>query len=206
MRHICLSVGVFACLALIGCESQWGPTTVQDPAPYRPLVKKAEYDIPVTLNEHTAAWIKFYQTRGRKHFTRHLGRSSRYIPMMRQILIEEYGLPGDLVYIALIESGFSSRAYSKAAAVGYWQFISATGRRYNLRIDQHVDERRDYIRATHAAARYLKDLHQMFGDWSSSNGFSGTKTGGADTFVFAQNFGFDTIGDFDSQADSLLRG
>lgn len=150
---------------LFGCESQWGPRTVRDPTPYRPLVKKAKYDIPVTLNEHTAAWIDFYQTRGRKHFAKHLARSSRYIPVMRQILVEEYDLPGDLVYIAMIESGFSARAYSRAKAAGFWQFISATGRRYNLRIDRNVDERRDYIRATHAAARYLKDLHEMFGDW-----------------------------------------
>lgn len=149
----------------VGCESQWGPQTGQDPTPYRPLVKKTEYDIPVTLNEQTAAWIKFYQTRGRKHFEKHLARSSRYIPLMRQILVEDYGLPGDLVYIALIESGFSSRAYSRAAAAGYWQFIAATGRRYNLRIDRNVDERRDYVRATQAAARYLKDLYQEFGDW-----------------------------------------
>ena len=165
MRRISALIVLAAVPLLFGCESQWGPQTVKDPAPYRPLVKKTEYDIPVTLNEHTAAWINFYQTRGRKHFERHLARSSRYIPLMRQILVEEYGLPGDLVYIALIESGFSSRAYSRAAAVGFWQFISATGRRYNLRIDKNVDERRDYIRATHAAARYLKDLHEMFGDW-----------------------------------------
>ncbi len=150
---------------LASCSGgQFGPNSRKDPTQYRPYVHKSQYDIPVTLNDRTAAWIDFYKNRGRKHFARHLGRSHRYIPAMRKIL-KSHGLPQDLVYIALIESGFNSKAYSHAHASGFWQFIRTTGQRYNLQIDRHVDERRDFEKATHSAARYLKYLHGLFGDW-----------------------------------------
>jgi membrane-bound lytic murein transglycosylase D len=85
--------------------------------------------------------------------------------MMKEILRKE-GLPDELVYVAMIESGFQLNARSWANAVGPWQFMSATGRRYSLRIDQWVDERKDPVKATMAAAMYLKDLYGMFkNDW-----------------------------------------
>ena len=95
---------------------------------------------------------------------RYLSRSSRYIPLMKQIFKKE-GLPEDLVYLALIESGFDLRARSRSRAVGPWQFMKPTGKRYGLRIDSWIDERRDPIRATEAAANYLKDLYLMFESW-----------------------------------------
>jgi membrane-bound lytic murein transglycosylase D len=85
--------------------------------------------------------------------------------MMREVL-KKNGLPEDLVYLAMIESGFSPHAYSVAAAVGPWQFISSTGKRYSLRIDQWIDERRDPLKSSIAAAMYLKELYDMFNkDW-----------------------------------------
>lgn len=122
-------------------------------------------DIPLTLNNRVEYFLYYFQTRGKSSFSRWLSRSSRYIPMMKDIL-KSKGLPEDLVYVAMIESGFHLQACSWANAVGPWQFISETGRRYSLRIDQWVDERKDPVKATTAAALYLKELYGMFkGDW-----------------------------------------
>jgi membrane-bound lytic murein transglycosylase D len=122
-------------------------------------------DIPLTLNSKVQYFVNYFQTSGRGSFARWLSRSERYIPMMKQVLKKE-NLPEDLVYMAMIESGFSPHAYSVASAVGPWQFMSATGKRYSLRIDQWIDERRDPLKSTIAAAMYLKELYGIFNkDW-----------------------------------------
>ncbi|HXE97925.1 MAG TPA: transglycosylase SLT domain-containing protein [Dongiaceae bacterium] len=122
-------------------------------------------DIPLTLNSKVEYFLYYFQTSGKPSFSRWLSHSSRYIPMMKEILKRE-GMPEDLVYVAMIESGFQMHARSWANAVGPWQFISDTGRRYALRIDQWIDERKDPVKATTAAALYLKELYGMFkGDW-----------------------------------------
>jgi membrane-bound lytic murein transglycosylase D len=122
-------------------------------------------DIPLALNSKVEYFLYYFQTSGRQSFSRWLSRSSRYLPMMKEILKRE-GMPEDLVYVAMIESGFQMHARSWANAVGPWQFVSDTGRRYSLRIDQWVDERKDPVKATTAAALYLKELYGMFnGDW-----------------------------------------
>ena len=122
-------------------------------------------DIPLTLNSKVEYFISYFQTKGKSAFSRWLSRSSRYIPMMKEVFKRE-GLPEDLVYVAMIESGFQMHARSVANAVGPWQFMSGTGRRYSLRIDQWIDERKDPLKATVAAALYLKELSGIFnGDW-----------------------------------------
>jgi membrane-bound lytic murein transglycosylase D len=122
-------------------------------------------DIPLAFNDKVQYFTRYFQTSARGAFAKWLSRSERYIPMMRTVLRKE-GLPEDLVYLAMIESGFSPRALSVASAVGPWQFMSATGKRYSLRINEWIDERRDPLKSTVAAALYLKELYIMFNkDW-----------------------------------------
>lgn len=120
--------------------------------------------IPSEVNPLVDKWITYFQGRGREHMERYLARSTRYEKLMKKVL-RDNGLPEDLFYIALIESGFTSSATSHASAVGYWQFIRGTGKRYGLEINKFVDERRDPVVATQAAADYFKELYSMFGSW-----------------------------------------
>ena len=127
----------------------------------------ATFDIDVErFNSHNRVqyYLDFFKGGARERFGIWLERMPRYEAMIRARL-QAAGLPGDLVYLALIESGFSNTATSRARAVGMWQFMKGTARLYGLRIDRWVDERRDPIRATDAAARHLKDLTEMFGSY-----------------------------------------
>jgi membrane-bound lytic murein transglycosylase D len=122
------------------------------------------WDIPIEYNRAVDRWLAYYQGRGRRSIQLHLARAGRYEETLRAIL-REHGLPQDLVYLSMIESGYNPNAYSRAHAVGLWQFLAGTARRYGLRVSYWVDERRDPVLATHAAAAYLKDLYEEFGSW-----------------------------------------
>lgn len=128
------------------------------------LSSNTTWDLPGERNERVEFWIDFLSGRNAEKTELWLERQGRYAPLIRQALAAN-GMPQDLLYLAMIESGLSPKAYSHAAASGMWQFIAETGRRYDLRIDGYVDERRDPVKATAAALDYLGEMHDEFGSW-----------------------------------------
>jgi membrane-bound lytic murein transglycosylase D len=122
------------------------------------------WDLPVTRNDRVDFWIDFLQGRNKSRTHVWLEREGRYGEFIRSAL-RERGMPEDLFYLAMIESGLSNRAVSHASAVGLWQFIAETGRRYGLEVSTYVDERRDPVKSTEAALDYLTYLYNRFGSW-----------------------------------------
>ena len=121
-------------------------------------------EFPLEINESVERWIEYFTVKDRERFQRFLERGAQYQSGI-QATLEELDVPGELYFLAMIESGFVIRATSHVGAGGIWQFMPATGRRYGLKVDRYVDERRDVLRATQAAALYLKDLHNVFQSW-----------------------------------------
>ncbi len=122
------------------------------------------FDIPVVYNAAVKKWMKYFLNRGRGFFSRYSARAGRYAPILSRIL-DDNGLPKDLIFLAMAESGFQSHAKSWAKAVGPWQFMPYTGKRFGLKIDWYVDERRDPLKSSVAASKYLKRLYKDFQSW-----------------------------------------
>lgn len=128
------------------------------------MLSRSRYDFPVVLNRQVGYYLELFQGRQREMFARWLARSAKYVPAI-ELELAKAGLPRDLAYLAMIESGYNPSAVSRAGAGGLWQFMPATGRHYDLTINSWVDERREPEKATKAAIRYLGNLYRMFGDW-----------------------------------------
>lgn len=121
-------------------------------------------DVPLTLNAQVMGQISFFTNKGRKVMEKWMERSATVFPRLRPILAEE-GIPPEVMYLSMIESGLNPRAYSYAHAAGVWQFIPGTARIYGLHVDPTYDERLHIEMATRAACRYLRTLYEEFGDW-----------------------------------------
>jgi membrane-bound lytic murein transglycosylase D len=131
------------------------------------VVNGKQKEIPLTLNSDVQEEINSFSIgKERDFFLESYARSGRYRPLILKALAQA-GLPPELSWMPLIESGFKVNALSVARALGLWQFIPSTGYKYGLKRTMHIDERLDPIKSTEAAIAYLKELHQMFGDWAT---------------------------------------
>jgi membrane-bound lytic murein transglycosylase D len=143
----------------------FGDSLVQDSARSAPAALRPTWDMDVQsyeTQERVAHYVAMFTGRSRERIVDRLERGTRYEAMIRSKM-REGGLPEDMYYLALIESGFDPNAYSRAAAVGMWQFMTSTARGMGLRVDWWVDERRDPVRSTAAAVRFIRGLRNQFG-------------------------------------------
>ena len=126
--------------------------------------KLFHFKLPLKNTKYTKQYFDYYANINRKTFQKWLKRAKPYIPYIQKVF-REYHIPDDLIFLPFSESGFNPIAYSRAGAAGIWQFMPTTARKYGLTVNWWIDERLDPYRSTIAAAKYLTDLYDMFGDW-----------------------------------------
>jgi len=141
-----------------------GERGIWEEGPAIPLSPGVTFDFPMVMNRQVEYYVDYFRKNLRRRFTDWLGRANRYLPMIQE-KFRNAGLPEDLAYLPIIESGFNLNAYSPASAAGPWQFMRGTAKRYGLTVNDYVDERRDPVKSTQAAVEYLHDLYDEFGSW-----------------------------------------
>lgn len=156
------SIGMETDLAILA-HREYVPA-VETPELIADRLSCIEGEIKLTYNDRIHAFINYFTIKDRDYTRMVLGRKDLYFPLFEKYLAR-YGLPDELKYLAIVESGLNPRAVSRARAVGLWQFMSSTGRHFGLHHDWYVDERMDPEKSTEAACQYLGDLYAMFHDW-----------------------------------------
>jgi membrane-bound lytic murein transglycosylase D len=131
---------------------------------YKKRLDSIQKDVPLDYNELVQGQIETYLTTGREDISREIGLSKYYFPIYEKAF-REAGIPEEIKYLSLVESQLNPNAVSRMGAAGPWQFMSSVARLYGLRMDNYVDERRDPVQSSAAAAAYLKDAYDQFGDW-----------------------------------------
>jgi membrane-bound lytic murein transglycosylase D len=171
VRDHALTMGLAASSIALLLAARGGTDAVTAPASdvLTPPEKRAEekgptWDLQLSEHERVDFFIEYLMGKNHDRTREWLERIGKYGPLIQNEL-RERGMPEDLLYLTMIESGLDPNAYSKAHAAGLWQFIKETGQRYGLEVSPYVDERRDPVKSTAAALSYLQEMHERFGSW-----------------------------------------